>query len=74
MRIGDFLYFHIYSGLLFCDSLCRSAANHLNTTKKSATEVLVKFYFYHDTSYFPLLWMFVSVKSFSKVERGNQQN
>ena len=24
-------------------------------------------------SYFALLWMFASVKSFSKVERGNQQ-
>ena len=72
MKIGDFLYFHIYSGLLFCDSLCRSAANHLNATKER--KVLVKFYFYHDTSYFPLLWIFACVKSFSKVERGNQQN
>ena len=51
-EIGDFWYFHICSGLLFCDSLCRSAANYLN--------------------YFQLLRMFASVKSFSKVERGNQ--
>ena len=71
-EIGEFLYFHICSCLLFCGSLCRSAANHLNATKERKT--LVKFYFYHDTSYFPLLSMFASVKSFSKVETGKQQN
>ena len=62
--------FHIYSGLLFCDSLCRSGANHLNATEERKS--LVKFYFYHNASYFPLLWMFASVEYFSKVERGNQ--
>ena len=71
MEIGYFWYFHIYSGLLFCDSLCLYAVNHLNANKER--KVLVKFYFYHDMSYFALLWMFASVKSFSKVERGNQQ-
>ena len=71
-EIGDFWYFHIYSGLLFCDSLWQSAANHLNATEER--KILVKFYFYHDTSCFPLLWIFASVKSFSKVESGKQKN
>ena len=69
-EIGDFWYFHIYSGLLSCDSLCQSASNYLNATEER--NVFVKFYFYHDTSYCPLLWMFASVKSLSKTERGNQ--
>ena len=71
-EIGDFWYFHIYSGLHFCDSHRRSAGNHLNATEER--KVFVKFYFYHDTSYCPLPWMFASVKSLSKVERGNQWN
>ena len=71
-EIGDFWHFHSYSGLLFCYSLCRSAGNHLNATKER--KVLVKFCFYHDASYFPLVWMFASAKSFSKVERESQQN
>ena len=70
-EIGDFWYFHIYSGQLFCESLCRSAANHFNATKER--KVFVKFYFYHDTSHFPLLWMFEIVKSVSKVIRKNIQ-
>ena len=69
-EIGDFWYFHTYSGLLFCDALCRSSANHLNAIEER--KVLEKLYFYHDPCYCPLLWMFASVKSFSKVERGNQ--
>ena len=42
------------------------SANHLNATEER--KVLVKFYFYHDTSYVLLLWMLASTKSFSKVE------
>ena len=56
-------------------NICRSAANQLNALIKlkrfldfEEQKTLINSYFYSNFYYFPLVWMFSSVKSLNKVE------